>query len=186
MTKIGAYIHAKPDGSPFYVGKGTPTRMRSLTKNRNSWHNHITKKYGLENIQCLFLECSDEKTAFELEKGLIKALKANGYTLCNLTLGGEGPSGYKHDREIVERIREKNTGRQQPPEERAMRSKALTGVKKTKPRTEEHRFKLGISARGKGWYNDGSVSVFCLPEHKPDGFTAGRLMPWMRKQEDKN
>lgn len=183
MSKIGAYIHAKPNGVPFYVGKGTPGRMGRLTKNRNNWHKNITNKYGLDNIQCVFIECSNEQNAFDLEIGLIKLLKANGYTLCNMTLGGEGVSGYKRKPEDVERVRQKLIGRVQSPEERAMRSRALKGIKKSKPRTKEHRAKLGLASKGKNWYNNGIENVFCRPENKPDGFNKGRLTPWFNKQE---
>lgn len=88
-----AYIHAKPDGTPFYVGKGRRDRKR-VAAVRNTWHTNIVGKYGPENILVGKLDCSTEAIAFELEKGLIKCLRRMGIKLCNLTDGGEGMSGY--------------------------------------------------------------------------------------------
>jgi hypothetical protein len=120
------------------------------------------------------MECSTEEFAFLLEKGLIKTLIRNGYELCNFTSGGEGISGWKMPREIVDRIKAKNTGRVQSAEERAMRSAVLKGIKKSVPMSDEHRAKLGLIAKGKRWYNNGQNVVFCLEGLQPDGYTLGR------------
>ena len=66
-----AYVHCKPDNTPFYVGKGTMRRAKYLGE-RNNHHKATVKKYGKENIAIGVLECSSEELAFELEKGLIK------------------------------------------------------------------------------------------------------------------
>ena len=185
MSKaIGAYLHSKPGGIPFYVGKGTIKRSRDLcSASRNDWHQKIVAKYGRENISVNFMECSTEEFAFLLEKGLIKTLIRNGYELCNFTSGGEGVSGWKMPKEIVERISSKNRGRIQSAEERAMRSAALKGIKKSVSMSDEHRAKLGLIAKGKRWYNDGIKSVFCFAENKPEGFITGRIAPWLSKKE---
>jgi len=183
MSKIGAYLHSKPNGTPFYVGKGTIKRSRDLTSSRNKWHQNIVSKYGKENIVITYMECSTEYFAFELEKGLIKTLKNNGYELCNIGSGGEGSSGWKVDRAIVERVASKNRGRVQSAEERAMRSKRMTGVPKSAPMSEDHKRKIGFNNKGKKWFNNGVESVFCLPENKPHGFVAGRIAPWLSKKE---
>lgn len=88
-----AYIHCKPDGTPFYVGKGNAHRARAVRR-VNEWHSKIVAKYGAENILVGKMACSTETLAFELEKGLIKCLRRMGRTLVNRTDGGEGASGY--------------------------------------------------------------------------------------------
>ena len=176
MSKaVGAYLHSKPNGVPFYVGKGTVKRSRDLcSASRSDWHQKIVAKYGRENITVNFMECSTEEFAFLLEKGLIKTLVRNGYELCNFTAGGEGISGWKMPREIVERINAKNRGRVQSVEERAMRSSVLKGIKKSVPRSDVHRQKLGVIAKGKRWYNNGQNVAFCLEGLQPDGYILGR------------
>ena len=79
--------------------------------------------------------------------------------------------------EVVARIAEKNRGRVQSAEERAMRSIALTGVKRP-PLSESHKKLLGAYSKGKRWYTNGERSLFCLPENKPANFNPGRLTPW--------
>lgn len=100
-TDFYAYIHCKPDGIPFYVGKGGARRVSELTRN-NRHHRNTIKKYGAENILVGKLACSSEAIAFELEKGMIKCLRRMGVTLCNMTDGGEGPAGRKMSPEQLE------------------------------------------------------------------------------------
>lgn len=177
MSNIGAYLHCTPEGAPFYVGKGTPKRSKDFYTSRSKWHNRIVSKHGKRNIVVQFMECSTDAFALELEKGLITTLRRNGFNLCNIASGGVGSSGWKVDREIVARIAEKNRGRVQSAEERAMRSVAFTGVKKPSL-SDAHKKKLSFNSKGKKWYTDGERSVFCLPENKPLDFNLGRLTPW--------
>jgi hypothetical protein len=86
---VGAYIHARPDGSPFYVGKGKFRRARYFGE-RNPHHKNIVAKHGASALLWGFYECSTDEAAFELEQGLIKRLRAMGINLCNLTAGGDG------------------------------------------------------------------------------------------------
>ena len=85
--------------------------------------------------------------------------------------------GKKMPPEIVARISAKNRGRVQSAEERAMRSIALTGIKRP-ALSDKHKRLLGAYAKGKKWYTNGERSVFCLPENKPADFNLGRLTPW--------
>ena len=84
-----AYLHCRPNGTPFYVGKGTANRV-TRTHARNKHYGHITSKYGRENILIGSLECSSDAIAFELEKGLIKCFRRMGVDLANYNDGGEG------------------------------------------------------------------------------------------------
>ena len=125
-----AYIHAKPDGTPFYAGKGNGRRLNMFHR-RNQHHKNIVAKYGRRNILIGRLDCSDESIAFDLEMGLIKCIKRMGIELTNLTDGGHGPSGL-----IV------------TPEQRAKISATLTG-RPGRPWTEEAKAKVGAANRGK-------------------------------------
>lgn len=84
-----AYIHCKPDGVPFYVGKGALRRVKYFGE-RNLHHQNIIKKYGKENISYGMLECSNSEIAYNLEIGIIKCLKRMGVELVNRTSGGDG------------------------------------------------------------------------------------------------
>ncbi len=72
------YIHARPDGRIFYVGKGTSARVSKIDSHHNPHHSNIVAKYGRKNILVGKMECSSEEIAFELEKGLIKCLRRSG------------------------------------------------------------------------------------------------------------
>jgi hypothetical protein len=88
-----AYIHCKPDGTPFYVGKGDDTRVSFKKRYHNRHHMNILKKYGEANVLVGKMECSTEEIAFDLERGLIKRLRKMGVGIVNLTDGGDGTSG---------------------------------------------------------------------------------------------
>lgn len=105
-----AYIHCKPDGTPFYVGKGHGKRAWKFGQRRKHHHN-IVAKYGAENILVGKMDCSTEALAFELEKGLIKCLRRMNVPLCNMTDGGEGASGRVHRPESIELMRRVQSGK---------------------------------------------------------------------------
>jgi hypothetical protein len=141
VTRV-AYIHCKPDGTPFYVGKGAVRRARLLS-GRNNWHQRVVNKYGAKSIRIGMLECSSDAAAYELEQGLIKCLRRAGVVLCNYTDGGDG-------------------GRNPIPETRERLSKAAKkrGVseacelakvakKRGKPLSDEHKQKLRTAALGR-------------------------------------
>lgn len=92
MKQFYVYIHKKPDGTPFYVGKGAGNRAYQFAK-RTQWHKNIVAKYGKENIIIEITHCIDEDQAFDLEKVYIKQLRDSGICLVNLTDGGEGVTG---------------------------------------------------------------------------------------------
>ncbi len=86
------YVHARPDGSIFYVGKGRGDRYKPY-KQRNVHHRNIVNKYGSASILVGKIECSSHDIALELEIGIIKCLQRMGVKLTNQTLGGEGALG---------------------------------------------------------------------------------------------
>ena len=155
-----AYIHCKPDGTPFYVGKGALRRAKYLGE-RNPYHKAVVAKYGKSNILIGQLECSSDAIAFELEKGLIKCLRVSGIELTNFTDGGEGTSNPTLEtrkklseaakkRGVSEACQEAKVavlkGKQLSEEHKAKLKQAQTG----KIFTEEHRRNISISAKKRG------------------------------------
>lgn len=125
-----SYVHAKPNGDVFYVGKGTAARAK-LVQNRphNLWHRNIVNKYGANNILVGVIECSSEQSSFDLEIGLIKCFRRMGAALVNLTDGGQGPKGRKRSEEAKAKTSAKLKGIPRPDHVRAAISKANTGKK---------------------------------------------------------
>jgi hypothetical protein len=169
----GAYLHCRPDGSPFYVGKGTRKRMGDMTT-RNPRHKNTTDKYGRINILKGFMECSTEQIALDLEVGIIKCFRRMGVDLANYSDGGEsGVSGYKW------------TDAQRLKQSKAHTGKVLTDLQKkaigdanrgnAKPtRTAEHKKNLGDKMKNRRWYNNGTNVVFCHEGNQPTDYELGR------------
>jgi group I intron endonuclease len=105
MNAFYTYLHKKPGGAVFYVGKGMGDRAYSHD-NRNIHWRRTVAKYGLE-VQIMSY-WDTEQEAFEQEKLLIKSFRDSGIKLVNLTNGGEGSSGYKWNDEQKERWRAAN------------------------------------------------------------------------------
>jgi len=93
--KFYVYVdYREDDGKPFYVGKGSIDRVKFLE--RNKLHTNIKNKHGM--FRKILLETDVEQEAFDKEIQLIQELKTHvdfGEGGANLTLGGEGTSGYK-------------------------------------------------------------------------------------------
>ena len=87
------YVDCKPDGTPFYVGKGLMNRVY-LKSRKNKHHANICAKYPDWYRGLAFM--GNEKEAFAKEIELIAKYKE---TLVNLTIGGEGTSGLPKDNE---------------------------------------------------------------------------------------
>ena len=94
MRRFVVYLHRRPNGEIFYVGKGLLRRAYDFAPSRRTdWHKNIVAKYGRENILVDVIECDNEAQAFEIEKAEIAKARSSGCVLCNLTDGGEGCSG---------------------------------------------------------------------------------------------
>lgn len=164
MKQFYVYIHKKPDGTPFYVGKGTGNRAYQFSK-RTQWHKNIVEKYGRNNIIIEIVNCVNESQAFDLEKIYIKQLKRDGVCLVNLTDGGEGHSGFKQSQTTKDKRAEKlkqfyasdagketnkalnahRIGRKNSDETKRKMSKAAKG----KPKSKEHAHKFSLARAGK-------------------------------------
>lgn len=89
---------ARPDGSVFYVGKGTGRRIHRHEEEARRGHdchkcNVIRKiwRVGGQVVKAIVLETLDEQAALDHERALIAAYGRDN--LCNLTDGGEGVAG---------------------------------------------------------------------------------------------
>lgn len=98
------YEHKKPHtGDVFYVGKGHNYRAWSSDSRNKHWKHTVAKHGGFEvNIIKDNLTNDD---AIELEIATIALYRSKGYTLVNMTNGGEGVSGFKHSEESKARMR---------------------------------------------------------------------------------
>lgn len=193
MKPFGAYVHARPDGSIFYVGKGKESRARNLR--RNNHHANIVKKHGAETILIGFVECSSEAIAFELEKGLIKCLRRMNVALTNQTDGGEGLSNPSD--ETRSKIRSALTGHGVSAESRAKMRRAQLGKKATEAtraknraasigrrHTDEARAKISSAHKGRKHTTAARANMAKaqLGSVKPDAFKAKMHMVLLGNQ----
>jgi hypothetical protein len=88
------YSHHKPDGTLFYIGKGSVKRAHAKDNRNPHWKN-IVAKHGGYKVEVL-ANWPTESEAFEHEKFLISCFRDLGFVLANITDGGDGISGYKH------------------------------------------------------------------------------------------
>lgn len=88
-TRFYVYLHCKPNGEIFYVGKGSGKRAWSKNKRGQHWLN-IVNKHGLNVV--IHTNGLTEKEAFDLEVLLIKEYRKI-YKLANIADGGGGVSG---------------------------------------------------------------------------------------------
>jgi hypothetical protein len=143
---FGVYTHARPDGTVFYVGKGTEKRARELVNcRRNNWHTQIVRKYGVEAITVQFFACGSEANALEREIELIKQYREIGVKLVNLTDGGQGTSGYKHTAVHCEQLSRRFKGKKKSAEQIAKMRAVMLG----RFISAETREKMSASRRGK-------------------------------------
>jgi hypothetical protein len=165
------YIHYRPNGSPFYVGKAVayngwrPHRARMFSE-RNPIHKKIVAKYGAENIGVAVIELPSELEAISAEIEHIARFRAEGHFLANLTEGGEGMSGYMPSDETRKKWSESRKGRKASAETRAKLSAVRIGKSinqpprpwqaeitskrfKGVPKSEEHKTKISAAHTGK-------------------------------------
>jgi hypothetical protein len=148
------YIHYKADDDqPFYVGKGVGRRSTSKLSRSKYWNNIVNKHSYYAEITDYF---HTNQEALNREKSLIASMRYSGITLCNLTDGGEGSTGYRHTEEARNKIGKaaignKNTlGRKLSEEHKKAIVEASIGNKycSGKKLTEEHKLKLKLATTG--------------------------------------
>lgn len=121
------YLHTRPDGTPFYVGKGSGQRSHAFFKNRSKYHKNIVLRYGAGKIGVCVFPCASEQNAFELEVIIIEVLRKAGHSLANLTDGGDGVSGYVFTKDDLAKMSAAHIGKTLPPEQRAKMSASRMG-----------------------------------------------------------
>lgn len=145
------YVLSKPDGTPCYVGKGQRRRVKHHEMRGESHANPILaatfKKYGSLPHKIVF-RTDDEQEAFKEEIRLIALYgrkNKNTGTLCNLTDGGDGLTGWVPSQETRDKISAANTGRKHSDETRARMSASGKG----RILSEEHKRKIRDAQKGK-------------------------------------
>ena len=93
--KYYVYKHTFENGI-VYFGKGKGNRIN--VNSRNTYWLNLYKKYGEPKREYLHTNIS-EKLAFILEQAYIEVNRRLGVKDCNMTIGGEGISGYTHTEE---------------------------------------------------------------------------------------
>lgn len=131
MSDFYVYLHCRPNGEPFYVGKGRGTRCRVMRHRRNPHHARVVEKYGADNILVYTFPCDSESEAFKDEVNWIKQLRDEGVVLSNMTDGGEGVRGLPCSQETRMKMSAASLGRKKSPETRAKMSLAQLGNKKS-------------------------------------------------------
>lgn len=148
MIDFYIYLHCKPNGDPFYVGKGFGYRSHKFSI-RNLHHKRIVAKCGGKaNIEVLVFARASEKEAFDDEVAWIHVLREAGYELANKTNGGDGIQGFRHSAETRAKQAISASGRKHSPE-----SIARMTVN-NKAGTAEVRAKLSIAHKGKTLTDD--------------------------------
>lgn len=133
VGKFYVYCHRRDDtGRVFYIGKGKNGRAYS-TRNRNKhWKNITTKTtYTVEFLSVNMVE----EDSIELEVFLISEYRRYGVILVNMTLGGEGISGFHHSIETKARL--------------SLLNKGKLSSRKGIPLTQEHKDKLSKARTGR-------------------------------------
>lgn len=140
------YLHRREsDNKVFYVGKGKGYRCNSRS-GRNSRWNKTVNKHGL--IVELVYENLTEEDAFELEKDTILEMRYHfEETLCNLTDGGEGVSGYKWS-DLSNHPSKKLIGKKQDPDAVERRASKIRGRKREKTVVKDIQQKIRKSKAG--------------------------------------
>src|SRR5574337_1712749 len=128
------YLHLRPDGTCFHVGKGLFKRCFEFRANRNPFYRNIVRKYGMDNIIVSTITCDSEREALDLEIAMIAEFKKQGVILTNMTDGGEGVSGFKHSEEHRRSLRKRMVG---------------NAYAKGRVLTEEHKRKIGLASKGR-------------------------------------
>ncbi len=112
MNDFYVYAHKRLDTQAvFYVGKGKGKRDTEKSSRNKYWHN-VVNKAGFKVVR-VGVELT-ESQAFDMEKELIQFLREEGVTLCNMTDGVEGASGYVYSEERLAEMSARYSGEGNP------------------------------------------------------------------------
>ena len=172
MIEFYTYIHCKPDGTPFYVGKGSARRSHDF-RHRNRHHEFVVAKYGAENISVLVFPRASEQLAFDDEVKWICVLREAGYDLANKTTGGQGASGAVRSVETRLKISSVHKGRKRSPETCARIAKAKAGFEMPKGAKE----RIALYRTGKTLSDESRAKVSTAKKGRPNGWGGKTLSP---------
>lgn len=156
LNRYYTYAHYTADTNKlFYIGKGSIPKHRQSgilraksSKGRNKYWQHRVNKHGFRAEVLAYWETEQE--ALDHEILLISCFKDLNFELCNLTDGGEGLSGIKHNEEFKKAASLRMKGNKycvgkKLPEERV---EQLRKLHKGIPKTTEHKLNLSKSRIG--------------------------------------
>jgi len=146
------YRHIRLDkNEPFYIGIGSDNKNYLRSKNKESrnkyWKNIVSKTdYEIE----IMLDDITLQEAREKEKEFITLYKrkADGGTLVNLTIGGEGQTGLIRDEQFRLKLKQNALKRWSNPEFKEKMKASLKG-RKLPPVSEETRKKQSLMSKGR-------------------------------------
>jgi hypothetical protein len=99
---FATYAHCKPDGTIFYIGKGSIKRAYSASCRNVIWQ-RIVKKHGGFEVKIL-AKWKTEEDAFDHEKLLIDCFRSMNIFLANISDGGLGSTGFRHTEEFKKQV----------------------------------------------------------------------------------
>jgi hypothetical protein len=140
MKQFYVYVQCKPDGEPFYVGKGHGERAWSL-KPRNLHYERIVSKHCNDGIIVHIYNCESERHAFECERWMIAYGRSNCWNLSNVQDGGQGGTN------------KSRLGQKQSAIERSRKSSSIKAAWQRPSTRANHRASLlgNKNALGKNW-----------------------------------
>lgn len=137
------YVDCKPDGTPFYVGKGSMFRVK-YSKKRNNHHLNICNKYSNWYRGLAFAGTESQCNAKEIELiSKFGRIDLGTGTLVNYTDGGEGMAN--PSAETLAKLSKIRKGRITSDEAK----RKLSIAHKGKVLSEEHKLKLSLAHKGK-------------------------------------
>jgi len=172
------YMYLDQNNIPFYIGKGKDNRYKVQqhlgTSHSNAFLQNKIRKVGVENIKIHFPHKDlDEEQAFYLEEYYIAGYGRRDLglgPLCNLTDGGDGPSGIIVSNETRKKMSDVAKDRIVSNETRKKMSESATGRK------------LSDGAKRKlSEFNKGHI-VSNKTRQKISGANKGRLGYWSGKK----
>lgn len=98
------YAHYKPDGTMFYIGKGSVKRAYSRAGRNVVWRRTV-EKHGGFSVEIL-ARWQTEQEAFDHECFLIDTMRGMEIHLANIAEGGMGSTGFRHTEEHKKRLAE--------------------------------------------------------------------------------
>lgn len=192
------YAHYKPDGTMFYIGKGSIKRAYSASGRNIVWQRTVQKHKGFE-VKVL-ASWETEEDAFSHEILLIECLKELGIPLVNIATGGLGSTGFRHtdshkaklsqrmkinnpmsNTDIRERHQQAILAAMNRPEVKEKQRKARLGMKFS----ESHINALRNSHPTKPCVINGVIYKSLMEASRALGIRHGTLHRWMVRHEIK-